>query len=65
MVEVRFQYDEDLRKWAVLVTGVDNPTVAQQAFAAVVLTCWPVNPNLQVHAPVKETPEGYHVIPAM
>jgi hypothetical protein len=65
MTEVRFQYDKDLQKWSVLVTGVDNPTVAQQAFTAVVMTCWPINPNLQEHAPVEKTPEGYRVIPAM
>jgi len=65
MTEVKFQYDEDRQKWSVLVTGVSSPVEAQQAFTAVVMTCWPVDPNLQVHAPVEETPEGYRVTPAM
>ena len=65
MIEVRFQYDEDLKKWSVLVAGVDSLKMAQHAFTAVVLTCRPVDPNLQEHAPVEETPEGYRVTPAM
>ena len=66
MTEVRFQYDEDSSRWQVLVTGVDSELEAKQAFAAVVTTCWPVNPGLQEeHAKTKQTPGGYRLIPAV
>ena len=65
MTEVRFQYDEAARKWQVLVTGVSGKIEAQQAFAAIIMTCDPINPGLQHHAQVKQTSEGYYITPAV
>lgn len=65
MTEVRFQYDEDSSRWQVLVTGVPDELVAKQAFAAAVLTCYSINPGLQEHAKIKQTPEGYRLTPAV
>ena len=64
-VEVRFLYDEDTEKWEVLVTGVTSAREAQQAFAAVILTCGLVSPNIQHHALVEKTTEGYKLTPAV
>lgn len=66
MVEVRFQYHKQATKWSVVVRGVKTPKEAQDAFAAVVATCYQVDPRLQVHAIVKESAEGdYHITPAV
>jgi len=62
VVEVKFQYDEDLCKWSACITGVDSKQMARDAFVAVVMTCHLVDPVLQQHALVDE---NYNITPAV
>ena len=51
--EVRFVYDETLKKWEVIVVGVTDEKEARQAFAVVLLACRPLVASLQQYAPTE------------
>jgi len=59
---VMFVYDEESRKWEVVVSGVENENDARDAFAAVVATMRMIDFRLQIHAPVENTGDGYYKI---
>lgn len=62
MIEVRFQYDEQARKWDPLVVGTASPDEAREAFAAVVLTCQMLDPDLLEYSRVLD---NFHIQPAV
>lgn len=62
MIEIKFQYDEQARKWDPLVVGTSDPNEAREAFAAVVKTCQLLDPQLLQHTRVTE---DFHIQPAM
>ena len=39
MIQVIFNYDEDARKWDVVINGASDQTEATHAFNAVIRTC--------------------------
>ena len=45
--QVIFEYEEDVRKWEVYVTNVENELEARQAFNAVILTARIATPELE------------------
>jgi hypothetical protein len=62
MIEVKFQYDGQARKWDPLVVGTADPNEAREAFAAVVLTCHMLDPKLLGHTQITE---DFHIRPAV
>lgn len=66
MIEVRFQYDERLKKWDPLVVGASDPDEAREAFAAVILTCQMLNPKLLKHTRItRKSIDNFQVQPAV
>ena len=67
MVQVIFTYDEAARKWEAIVTGVDSELEAQQAFNAVVITCFDVQVGLfhKVEREQYGNGYGFKIIPAV
>lgn len=65
MIQVTFNYDEAMRKWEAVVTGVENAIEARQSFSAVVLTCQMLNPNLLHYTRVIVDGNTFKIEPAV
>lgn len=64
-VRVEFRYDEASRRWDSFVIGASTALEARQAFTATVITVRQLQPTLLALSKVEETPDGYHIIPAV
>lgn len=65
MTQITFIYNDELKKWQVVVSGVENETEAVEAFTAVVMTCQMLNPRVLAQSPVKDHVLGFEIIPAV
>lgn len=65
VVQVIFQYDENLRKWGIIIKGVKDETEAKESFNAVALTVRTGDIVIGYLHKVESTAEGFLLTPAV
>lgn len=61
MCKVTFIYDESTHKWDVIVSGVESPLEALQAFNAVLLTSRQAIPSIDCNKATQLTADSYKI----